>query len=85
MELALRANDITNTNSVYALLKEISTDGKVNTIEVIYPTFTFLSVLCPDWIRLLLEPVVVYLETGALPNDYVIHDLGSAKSLSLAP
>lgn len=81
MELTLPANNTAETSKLYAFLKEISTDGNVNTIDVIYPTFTILSVLSPDWIRLLLEPVAAYLETGDWPHDYVVHDLGSCKLL----
>lgn len=65
----------------YVFLKEISTDGNVNTIDVIYPTVTALTVLAPEWIKYLLAPVVDYLAAGRWPEPYVIHDMGTSKPL----
>ena len=79
MEVTLPAANPSGASDPYVFLKEISSDGNVNTIDVIYPSFPILSVLCPDWIRFLLEPVAAYLETGDWKHNYVIHDLGSRK------
>lgn len=57
-------NDSLDTKNVMAFLKEISSDGNVNTIDVIYPAFPIFYVTNPEYIRLLLEPVVQYLATG---------------------
>ena len=41
----------------------------------IYPTITALSVLAPDWIAIILDPVINYMQTKAWTQDYVIHDI----------
>ncbi|KAL9601646.1 MAG: hypothetical protein Q9219_002366 [cf. Caloplaca sp. 3 TL-2023] len=91
-----------DTGDVTLFLKEISSDGNVNTgifslvspftrrkkkqwytneetpVDVIYPTFPIFYVMDPEYIRLVLEPVVQYLEMGRWPKPWTIHDIGSA-------
>ncbi|KAK5127457.1 hypothetical protein LTR85_006796 [Meristemomyces frigidus] len=69
--------DTLDTNDVMAFIKEISSDGNVNTVDVIYPTAPILYVMAPEYIRLLLEPVMQYLATGDWPHNYTVHDIGS--------
>lgn len=69
-------SDSFNTGDVMIFLKELSSDGDVNTVDVIYPAFPIFYVLCPEYIRLLLEPVVQYLEAGRWKQSWVIHDIG---------
>lgn len=45
--------------------------------DVIFPAFPQLYVLDPEYIRLLLEPLVQYLASGRWPQPWVIHDLGT--------
>jgi hypothetical protein len=66
-----------DTNVVLAFIKEISSDGNINTIDVIMPAFPIYYVMDPDYIRLLLEPVMKYLAAGRWRLPYTIHDLGS--------
>ncbi|KAK7548174.1 glutaminase [Phyllosticta paracitricarpa] len=66
-----------DTSAPYAFIKEISSNGNLNTIDIIFPSFPFLYEFAPNLIKLLLEPVLAYLETGAYPNPYMIHDLGT--------
>ncbi|KAK4549818.1 hypothetical protein LTR36_005119 [Oleoguttula mirabilis] len=69
--------DTLDTSDVMAFIKEISSDGNVNTIDVIFPTSPIFYVMAPEYIRLLLEPVMQYLATGDWPQDYTVHDIGS--------
>ncbi|KAJ5113163.1 hypothetical protein N7456_001697 [Penicillium angulare] len=69
--------DSLDTENVLAFIKELSSDGNINTIDVIMPAFPIYWVLDPDWIRLLLEPVMKYLDAGRWSLPYTIHDLGS--------
>lgn len=57
-------NDTLDTNDILVFMKEISSDGNVNTIDVIYPAFPIFYVMNPEYIRLLLEPVLRYLASG---------------------
>ncbi|CZR51828.1 related to glutaminase A [Phialocephala subalpina] len=70
-------SNTTNTSEVLAFIKEISSDGNVNTIDVIFPAFPIYWAMDPEWIRLLLDPVLQYLSTGAWKRPFVIHDIGS--------
>ena len=69
-------NDTLDSNATMAFIKEISSDGNVNTVDVIMPAFPLYYIMGPEYIRLLLEPVVRYLATGAWKLPYVIHDIG---------
>lgn len=68
--------DTLDTSSVIAFLKEISSNGDIDTVDVILPTFPALYVISPEWIRLLLEPYLIYINTGDWPQEYIPHDLG---------
>ena len=57
-------NDSLDTSDVLVFLKEISSDGNVNTMDVLFPAFPIWYVMDPEYIRLSLEPVVQYLATG---------------------
>lgn len=57
-------SDTLDTADILVFMKEISSDGNVNTIDVIYPAFPIFYVMNPEYIRLLLEPVMRYLATS---------------------
>ncbi|KAF3917174.1 hypothetical protein ABW20_dc0103165 [Dactylellina cionopaga] len=59
-------------------LKEISSDGNFQTIDVIFPAFPFFLYVNPSWLRYLLEPLLEHQAAGLYPNDYSMHDLGSS-------
>lgn len=87
--------DTLDTSNVMVFMKEISSDGNVNTsehhrsfvcrrtklicltVDVIFPAFPILWVMNPEYIRLLLEPVMQYLATGRWKQPYMIHDIGA--------
>ncbi|KAI9838479.1 MAG: hypothetical protein M1837_002471 [Sclerophora amabilis] len=69
--------DTKNTNDAKIFMKEISSDGNVNTMDVIFPAHPVFYVFDVEYIRLLLEPVVQYLDSGRWPNNYTVHDIGS--------
>ena len=57
-------NSSLNTNDAMMFMKEISSNGNMNTMDVIYPAYPIFYVMEPEYIRLLLEPVVQYLASG---------------------
>lgn len=75
-DLTIPADTLSTTNP-YAFIKEISSDGNMNTIDVIYPTFPLLYMVGPMWIKMLLVPVMDYLQTGQFPEVYPVHDIGT--------
>jgi Domain of unknown function (DUF4965)/Domain of unknown function (DUF5127) len=58
-------------------LKEISSDGNTQTIDVIYPAFPFFLYTSPRWLAYLLEPLIEHTLSGQYPNTYAMHDLGT--------
>jgi Domain of unknown function (DUF1793)/Domain of unknown function (DUF5127)/Domain of unknown function (DUF4965) len=58
-------------------LKEISSDGNCQTIDVIFPSFPFFLYTNPRWLAYLLEPLIEHTLSGQYPNKYAMHDLGS--------
>ena len=76
LEITITA-DTLDTNDVMVFVKEISSSGNVNTIDVLMPMSPIFYVLAPEYIRLTLEPVMRYLDTGAWPRNWTIHDIGS--------
>lgn len=58
-------------------LKEISSNGNCQTVDVIFPAFPFFLYTQPRWLSYLLEPLLEHQLSGQYPNDYSMHDLGA--------
>ncbi|KAI1336160.1 DUF1793-domain-containing protein [Xylariaceae sp. FL0016] len=58
-------------------LKEISSNGNFQTVDVIFPAFPFFLYTNPQWLVHLLEPLLEHQMSGQYPNDYSMHDLGT--------
>ena len=69
--------DSLDTTDVMIFVKEISSNGNVNAMDVILPTSPILYVMAPDHIRLMLEPVMQYLAAGPWPHNFTVHDIGT--------
>lgn len=61
----------------YLFLKEISSNGNMQTIDVIYPATPIFYYTNPELVRLLLDPHFENQEAGQYPNKWAIHDLGT--------
>lgn len=59
----------------WAFLKEISSDGNVSTVDVLYPASPAYLYLSPSYLQLLLEPLLSYAENGWI-EQFAEHDLG---------
>ncbi|KAI9055180.1 hypothetical protein LZ554_000144 [Drepanopeziza brunnea f. sp. 'monogermtubi'] len=57
--------------------KEISSDGNMNTVDVIYPAFPWFLYTNPRWLAYLMDPLIEHMLSGQYPNDYTMHDLGA--------
>ncbi|KAI1326747.1 hypothetical protein F5Y16DRAFT_421597 [Xylariaceae sp. FL0255] len=67
--------DSKDTSLAAAWMKEISTDGNVQTLADLLPkAFPAFYVLAPDYMRLLLEPVMKY--ALIWPAEFGFHDMG---------
>lgn len=58
-------------------LKEISSNGNCQTVDVIFPSFPFFLYTQPRWLAYLLEPLLEHQLSGQYPNKYSMHDLGA--------
>lgn len=58
-------------------LKEISSNGNFQTIDVIFPAFPFFLYTNPRWLAYLLEPLIEHMLSGQYPNKYAMHDMGA--------
>ncbi|KAF1816327.1 DUF1793-domain-containing protein [Eremomyces bilateralis CBS 781.70] len=58
-------------------LKEISSNGNCQTVDVIFPSFPFFLYTNPRWLAYLLEPLLEHQLSGQYPNRYSMHDLGA--------
>jgi hypothetical protein len=61
----------------YLFLKEISSNGNTQTIDVIYPASPIFYYTNPELVRLLLDPHFENQESGHYPKKWAIHDLGT--------
>ncbi|EST06759.1 protein of unknown function DUF1793 [Kalmanozyma brasiliensis GHG001] len=66
-----------NTSDTLLFLKEISSNGDMSTVDVIFPLFPILSYANPDMLRDLMLPIFEYTESGLYPNKWCVHDLGT--------
>lgn len=57
-------------------LKEISSNGDFQTVDVIFPALPFFLYTSPRWLAYLLEPLIEHQVSGLYPNNYSMHDLG---------
>lgn len=60
----------------WLILKEISSDGNCQTVDVIYPHLPIQYYFNPTLIKFLLDPLFAHQEAGYYPNKYCMHDLG---------
>lgn len=61
----------------YLFMKEISSNGNTQTVDVIYPSSPIFYYLNPELVKLMLDPHFENQENGHYPNQYAVHDLGS--------
>ncbi|KAL1661466.1 hypothetical protein GGF50DRAFT_117933 [Schizophyllum commune] len=67
-----------NTDDVLLFMKEISSDGNMNTVDVIFPAWPILLYTNPALGKYLLDALYRYQESGLYPNKWSIHDMGSS-------
>ncbi|OCL03285.1 DUF1793-domain-containing protein [Glonium stellatum] len=76
--LTINPNNSGDTTDPLMFQKEISSDGNVNTVDVMYPAMPFFLYANPELLRFNLNPLLQNQEGGFYPNGYSMHDLGSS-------
>lgn len=61
----------------YIFLKEISSNSDIQTVDVIFPAYPIFMYLNASLARYLLDPLYENQESGAYPNAWAEHDLGT--------
>lgn len=61
----------------YLFLKEISSNGNMQTVDVIYPVMPIFLYTNPELLKLMLDPHFENQENGHYPKMSAIHDLGA--------
>jgi hypothetical protein len=75
---AMGATSFSGTpESPLLFLKEISSNGNTQTVDVIFPAWPFFLYTNPRWAAYLLEPLIEHQLSGQYPNNYSMHDLGA--------
>ena len=69
------ASTSANMSEPLMFQKEISSDGNVNTVDVMYPAMPFFLYANPELLKYNLEPLFQNQEGGFYPNGYSMHDL----------
>ncbi|KAI2635823.1 DUF1793-domain-containing protein [Hypomontagnella submonticulosa] len=57
--------------------KEISSNGNINTVDVLYPASPFFLYANPNLLRYILQPLLELQEGDFYPNTYSTHDIGA--------
>ncbi|KAJ3987661.1 hypothetical protein F5890DRAFT_1551238 [Lentinula detonsa] len=66
-----------NTDDVLMFIKEISSDGNINTVDIIMPAWPAFMYLNPKFGKYMLLPLLQYQATGQYPNEWAVHDMGA--------
>jgi hypothetical protein len=75
---AFGATQLVGTEDKHFLfLKEISSNGNTQTVDVIYPATPIFYYTNPELVKLMLDPHFENQESGHYPNKFAIHDLGT--------
>ncbi|RMJ27040.1 Glutaminase [Aspergillus sp. HF37] len=61
----------------YVFMKEISSNGNMNTVDVIFPAHPVFLYTNPEFLNLVLRPVYEIQESGRYPNTHAMHDIGT--------
>ncbi|TGO50615.1 hypothetical protein BOTNAR_0386g00010 [Botryotinia narcissicola] len=61
----------------YYFLKEISSDGNTQTVDVMFPAMPIFLYSNPALLKYMLDPLYENQEAGHFPQEYSLHDLGA--------
>ena len=62
----------------WMFMKEISSDGNISTVDVMYPSFPVFLYADPKLLRFQLDPLFDYAESGKWPQLFAEHDIGAS-------
>jgi hypothetical protein len=75
---AYAATDLVSRNGQpWAFLKEISSNGNMSTVDVTYPAIPVFLYADPEYLALILAPILDYAAGHGYPKVFAPHDLGT--------
>jgi hypothetical protein len=66
------------TAKPWMFMKEISSDGNISTVDVMYPSFPVFLYTNPRLIRYQMDPLFEYAESGLFKQPFAPHDIGAS-------
>lgn len=78
LSVSRSSNGAINATDILVFMKEISSNGNMNTVDVIFPAWPAFLYFNPELGRYLLEVLFRYQESGLYPNKWAIHDIGAS-------
>ncbi|KAF9268096.1 DUF1793-domain-containing protein [Marasmius fiardii PR-910] len=75
--LSRKPDGTLNDQDILVFMKEISSNGNMNTVDVIFPAWPAILYFNPTIGKYLLDSLFQYQATGQYPNEYALHDLGA--------
>lgn len=77
LTLGKKPDGSVDKDDVLAFMKEISSNGNMNTVDVVFPAWPIFLWINPVIGKLLLEPHFQYQTSGLYPNRWALHDMGA--------
>ncbi len=62
----------------WMFMKEISSDGNISTVDIMYPAFPVFLYADPKLLRFQMDPLFDYAESGKWPQLFAEHDIGAS-------
>ena len=62
----------------WMFMKEISSDGNISTVDIMYPAFPVFLYASPRLLRLQMDPLFQYAESGLFNQPFAPHDIGAS-------
>ncbi len=66
------------TAKPWMFMKEISSDGNISTVDIMYPAFPVFLYASPRLLRYQMEPLFQYAESGLFKQPFAPHDIGAS-------
>eukprot|EP01113_Clastostelium_recurvatum_P041599 TRINITY_DN6633_c0_g2_i1.p1 TRINITY_DN6633_c0_g2~~TRINITY_DN6633_c0_g2_i1.p1 ORF type:complete len:435 (+),score=77.98 TRINITY_DN6633_c0_g2_i1:184-1305(+) len=77
VEITISAPGTFRDDDVIMYMKEISSDGNINTVDVIMPSHPLFLYLNPAMVGYLLKPLFDFQAQAHYPNPWAMHDMGA--------
>ncbi len=79
MRQAFGATELVGTaDKPWMFMKEISSDGNISTVDIMYPSFPVFLYADPALLKMQMDPLFQYAESGLWQQPFAPHDIGAS-------